>query len=139
VINKLLSKLNDVPQYEKAETSRNREAATLNLLSYAWSFDIVPCFFTSPEWDNRTYYLIPDGNGNWKKTDPRIDGNRVIVINQQQSGYALNLIRIVKYWNRRPTMPSMQSYLLECMLLNYTESLTQCTQFVDINFKSALV
>ena len=138
IINKVISKLSSVPQYKKAEISRNQEAAILNLQTYTWSFDIVPCFFTSPEWDNRTYYLIPDGNGNWKKTDPRIDGDRVSSLNQRHNGYALNLIRIVKYWNRRPTMPSMQSYLLECMLLMHLENINECSKAIDFAFKDAL-
>ncbi len=138
VINKVISKLSSVPQYKKAEISRNQEAAILNLQTYTWSFDIIPCFFTSPDQYCRTYYLIPDGSGNWQKTDPRIDSDHVSSLNQKHNGYALNLIRIVKYWNRRPTMPSMQSYLLECMLLNHLEGSTQCSDYIDIAFRDAL-
>jgi len=69
VINKYISLLRNVPQYEKAEMKRNQEAATLKLSSYDWNFDIVPCFFTKPDIYGRTYYLIPDGKGYWKKTD----------------------------------------------------------------------
>lgn len=124
VVNKFVSKLNNIPNYEKAEIKRNQEAAVLNLISYDWKFDIVPCFFTNPELDNRTYYLIPDGHGNWKKTDPVIDRDRVQKINQSRGGIILNLIRLIKYWNKRQTMPSVSSYLLETMVLDFVENFT---------------
>ncbi|MBE9014794.1 hypothetical protein C7Y66_26940 [Chroococcidiopsis sp. CCALA 051] len=52
VINKFISLLNIIPQYEKAEIKRNMEAATLKLRSYFWTFDLVPCFFTQKDWFN---------------------------------------------------------------------------------------
>lgn len=118
VINKFKKLLGDIPQYEKAEIKRNQEAITLKLTSYDWNFDIVPCFITIEDNNGLTYYLIPDGNGSWKKTDPRLDRDRVTDINQKNDGKVLNAIRIMKYWNKRPIMPSMPSYLLENIVLN---------------------
>lgn len=69
VVNKFVSALKTVPQYRSAETKRNQEAAILQLNSYDWNFDIVPCFFTAPDSTGKSYYLIPDGSGGWKKTD----------------------------------------------------------------------
>ncbi len=134
IVNKIVNKLSDVPQYRNAQIKRNQEAATLNLKSYDWTFDIVPCFFTDIDiYNNRTYYLIPDGKGNWKKTDPRKDRNRAQAINQKHGGYVLNVIRIIKYWNKRPTMPTMSSYLLENLILNYYDNQNNCaSQYVDI-------
>jgi hypothetical protein len=120
LINRVITYLSTVPQYERADIKRNLEAATLKLVSYDWNFDIVPCFITTIDsFTNRNYYLIPDGNGNWKKTDPRKDRDLVSNVNQYHDGNVLNLIRIIKYWNKRPTMPSMGSYLLEALLINY--------------------
>jgi hypothetical protein len=119
LINLFVSLLPKVGQYRNAPINRNGEAAILNLSSYPWSFDIVPCFHTTPETDGRSFYLIPDGNGYWKKTDPTIDKNRVHNINQKNNGRVLDIIRLVKYWNKRPTMPSIPSYLLECFILDY--------------------
>lgn len=48
----------------------------------------------------------------WTKTDPRIDKNRVTDINVKLGGNMLNVVRMVKYWQRRKTMPTMNSYLL---------------------------
>lgn len=139
VINKLISLLNQVPQYEKADIKRNMEAATLNLRSYPWTFDLVPCFFTQKDWFNKDYYLIPDGQGHWKKTDPRIDRNRVTDINQLHDGNLLNVIRLMKYWNKRPTMPSMSSYLIENMILDfYSTQYTKASGYVDLEVPKVL-
>ena len=139
IIDKFVTKLSDVPQYSNAQIKRNLEAATLNLKSYDWVFDIVPCFITSPDLSGKTFYLIPDGKGSWKKTDPRIDKENAININQKHDGNILNIIRIIKFWNKRPTMPSMSSYLLETMILNYYDSkIDKASQFVDLEIAGVL-
>lgn len=140
VINKFVSACSNVPQYSSAEIKRNQEAVVLNLSSYPWSFDIVPCFITSEDCYGKSYYLIPDGNGYWKKTDPRIDKERTTRINQNHDGNILQIIRILKYWNRRATMPTMSSYLLETMILNYYEGQnSKASQFVDVEFANVMV
>jgi hypothetical protein len=135
IVNKFVSLLKTVPQYEKAKDNikRNLEAATLKLKTRSWNFDIVPCFFTQIDLAGKDYYLIPDGNGNWKKTDPRIDQTRVTKINQKHGGNILNLIRLMKYWNERPTMSTMPSYLLENMILNFYSTYNrEVTKYVDL-------
>lgn len=140
VINKFINLLNQVPQYKKAEDiERNKEAATLKLRSYPWTFDLVPCFITQKDWFNKDYYLIPDGQGHWKKTDPRIDRNRVTDINQLHNGNVLNAIRLMKYWNKRLTMPSMSSYLIENMILDfYSKQYTKASGYLDLEVPGIL-
>ena len=139
VINRFVGGLRDVPQYERSEIKRNGSAAVLNLQSYSWSFDIVPGFFTTPEIDGRTYYIIPDGAGHWMKTDPRVDRDRVSELNQRHGGNVLNAVRLIKYWNQRPTMPTMSSYLLECIVLDYYASnASSAVPWVDLEALSLL-
>ncbi|MGB2925321.1 MAG: hypothetical protein WBB82_08470 [Limnothrix sp.] len=139
VINKFIGLLKQVPQYEQADIKRNMEAATLNLKSYSWVFDVVPCFFTQKDYFNKDYYLIPDGQGHWKKTDPRIDRNRVTQINQLHDGNLLNVIRLMKYWNKRPIMPSMSSYLIENMILDfYYTQYTKASGYIDLEVPKVL-
>ena len=134
VINRFISKLKDLNDYKKSEMHKNYEAATLQLKSYTWNYDIVPCF--SPTLD---LYLIPDGNGKWKKTDPRIDANNVSDINQKHKGNVLNVIRVTKYWNRYNSTYTLPSYLLETMILNYYNDLSEKDKYwVDLEFKSIL-
>ena len=130
LINKLVSSLQEIPQYYDAEVHRKQEAATLKLLSYEWNFDIVPAFFTVND-----FYLIPDGNGNWKATDPRIDQTRVSNINQKHNGKVLQLIRTLKYWNNRASMPTIPSYLFENIILNFAERQSELSDYIDFNLR----
>lgn len=141
VVNKFVSLLSGVPQYDRAEIKCNQEAATLKLTSYEWNFDIVPCFYTTEDYLGRTYYLIPDGDGDWKKTDPRKDRDRVQSTNMRHDGNVLNAIRILKYWNRRATMPSMGSYLIENMILDFYDSplATSASKFIDLEIPKLLL
>lgn len=131
LINKLVSSLQEIPQYYNADIHRRQEAATLELLSYEWNFDIVPTFFTV-----NNFYLIPDGNGNWKATDPRIDQARVSNINQQHNGKVLQLIRTLKYWNNRASMPTIPSYLFENIILNFAERQSELSDYIDFNLRN---
>jgi hypothetical protein len=132
VINRFISKLSDLNDYSKSEMHKNHEAATLQLKSYTWNFDIVPCFYT-----DTGVYLIPDGNGKWKNTDPRIDADLVTRINQKHKGNILNVIRLTKYWNRHNSTHTMGSYLLETMILNYYDDLGEKDNYwVDLEFKN---
>lgn len=133
LINMFVKNLRNVSQYGSADINRNQEAATLKLSSYEWNFDVVPCFITTENIYGKTYYLIPDGNGNWKKTDPRLDRERTRNVNTSNCGRVLNIIRASKYWNKRPTMPSIGSYLLENLILDYYENTySEPSQYVDI-------
>lgn len=134
VINRFISKLYELSDYSKAEMHKNHEAATLKLKSYDWNFDIVPCFYCTGD-----FYLIPDGNGNWKKTDPRIDNARTSEINQSQNGHLLELIRLVKYWNNRRITYTISSYMLECMILNRYENMSTSDKWwIDVEFRNTL-
>jgi hypothetical protein len=138
IVNRYVRALQDVPQYSAAAINRRSEAATLKLSSYAWNFDIVPAFITAPDVVGRNYFLIPNGKGHWKKTDPRMDRDRVFAINRFHDGNMLNIVRLVKYWHRRPTMPSMSSYLLECILMDHFENLgAPISQFPDLGLAAA--
>ena len=132
ILNKFKKSLESIYQYRAAEVNRRQEVILLNLVNKDWSFDIAPCFRTA-EVLGKSFYLIPNGTGDWKKADPRIDKERTASINQQNNGRILNLIRVVKYWNSRATMHTMSSYLLENMILNYYQYRTDCSEFVDLS------
>lgn len=138
MINCFIKFLSQVHQYRNAEINRNQEAAVLNLNSYDWKFDIVPCFQSEADSSGKTFYMIPDGKGNWKKTDPRIDRDRVSRINQANSGNVLIVIRLVKFWNKRRNVTTVPSYLLENIVLNYYATRTSCSAWVDIEFLNIL-
>lgn len=122
VINAFVRALGDVPQYEQAAIVRNGSAAVLKLKSYPWTFDIVPGFQTEADASGRSYYVIPDGARHWKFTDPEVDSARMTAINQAHEGNVLHPVRLMKYWNRRPTMPTVPSYAFECLLMSHYDA-----------------
>lgn len=117
VINQLIGAMSGVEAYSKAELHRNQEAATLQLKSYPWNFDIVPCFYTTTG-----FYLIPDGQGHWKNTDPRIDRVRTMSTNQKSNGEALPLIRLMNWWKKEKWGERVSSYMFEQMILDCIEA-----------------
>ncbi len=130
LINKIVSALQQINQYKSADVHRRQEAATLNLTSYEWSFDIVPSFMTTDG-----FYLIPDGQSNWKATNPIIDQNRTTSINQKHNGRVLQLIRTLKYWNRRASMATMPSYFFENLVLSFAEESLSFSEYIDFNLR----
>lgn len=139
VINLFKKNITDIPQYSSAEVHKNYEALTLKLKSYEWNFDIVPCFITRENSEGKTYYIIPDGNGYWKKTDPRIDRDNLSFINQNHGGNVLNVIRLIKYWNRKKSIGINSSYLLENMVINYYKQQgVSCSKYPDIEMEKIL-
>lgn len=129
VIENLKNQLACLSGYSKAEFHRNQEAVTLKMSSYSWNFDIVPCFYTTTG-----FYLIPNGNGNWKKTDPRVDNNRTLTLNKQKDGQVLPWIRIMKYWRNLPNNPwdSLSSYAYEQLLLDLAEQMEFDRSIADL-------
>jgi hypothetical protein len=130
VINRVIGSLNEIDSYKSADIHRNHEAATLQLSSYEWNFDIVPAFFTIND-----FYLIPDGEGAWKATDPRIDQGIISLANQKCDGKVLQTIRTLKYWNRRSLMPTILSYLFEIIVLKFVFNKTELSDYIDFNLR----
>jgi len=130
LVNKLVKSLSTVSNYSNAEIKRNQEAAILNLSSYTWKFDIVPCFYTVSG-----FYLIPDGSGNWKATNPLIDQNNTSTTNINYEGKVLQLIRNLKYWNTNFASPKISSYLFEVIVINFVKSRSMLDNYIDYNIR----
>lgn len=128
ITNKIVQSLNAVEHYKHAAIHRRQEGATLKLNSYEWNFDIIPAFYTTKD-----FYLIPDGAGKWKATDPRIDQRRINSINQKHKGRINQVIRTLKYWSKVSLGKSVSSYMFEILVLNYFDKLDEMHQRFDIN------
>ena len=72
------------------------------------------------------------------KTEPTIEQERLSKINSKHSGRVLDTIRLVKYWNRRGQMPTMASYVLETMIVDYFERTAEASQWIEQRFKNIL-
>ena len=86
-------------------------------------------------WFNTNLYLIPDGNGNWKATDPRIDQDLISSTNQNYNGQVLQLVRTLKYWNRHNSSYIIGSYLYEQFIINFVNSKSELQQWIDFNIR----
>lgn len=138
VINKFKKTLKNVREYSRSDIHRSGEAVVLNLKSKDWSFDIVPCFHTVTESDGRAYYLIPNGSGNWKKTDPIKDKEHVTKTNKENGGRVLDLVRLLKKWNRVKNARTLPSYMLETMVINFADSSQGLSEYIDLRFRDVL-
>ena len=118
VINAIKSELSKAKHYKKADIKKNGEAVTMELASYNWVFDIVPAVPITDGKGGAAYYLIPDGFGNWKATDPRIDDNRINSIDAAHNGAFRQICRLLKYWNNRSVKPRLPSYYFETVVYN---------------------
>ena len=130
LVNKLKSALGNIEHYKAADLHNRGEAVTLSLQSYEWVFDIVPCFHT-----DTNLYLIPDANGNFKATDPRIDQSLITETNQNYSGRLLQLVRTIKIWKSENSINAMGSYLLEQYVINYTKGKTGLSEYIDYDLR----
>lgn len=118
VLNRMRDELSRLPAYRKAEVRRNQQAVVLSLTSYSWSFDIVPAVpVIGGYFSTVLHYVIPDGSGDWMRTDPRKDQTWVTRINQRHNNLFLPLVRVLKHWNvnEAQTKPRLQSYYLEAL------------------------
>jgi hypothetical protein len=114
VLNAIKAGLAAVPNYSKADIKRTGVAVTLNLTSRPWVFDIVPALEVG---DSVKHYLIPNGKGQWMRTDPRIDSTNVTTAAIRHAGKLLPTFRLLKYWNGRTTKPRLGSYYFETLAL----------------------
>lgn len=112
---------------------RDGEAVKLEL-RYDWSFDVVPCFYTV---DN--FFLIPNGYGGWKKTDPREDRDFIQQVNQKHDGNVLPLIRLCKKWFEVKKFETPMSYLIETMVAKHCASKDVLCNRIDCNFINFLI
>ena len=138
VINRFVKKVKGVREYHRSEVHKNGQAAVLNLMSKEWSFDIVPCFYTTTESNGRNYYLIPNGKGNWMKTDPVMDRDKVEDEDARLERRLRLLVRMMKRWNRVKKIPSLESYALETLVVNKCQNKKELCKWPDLMFSSFL-
>jgi len=144
VLNQIKKSIPKVRSYYKADLNRNQQAIILDLLSYSWVYDIVPAVPIASSYDKTTteYYLIPDGTGDWMRTDPRRDTQYLSKVAKGHDGYLLQTMRLLKYWNWRTHKPRLASYHFETLVLNIfanREAITSLPQGVADFFYWATV
>lgn len=138
VLNAVKSALSSVENYYKADIKKNQQAVVLDLLSYTWVFDIVPTVSMRDWAGNVSYYLIPNGSGEWMRTDPTKDQTYITRVNKQHGGELLPVMRLLKAWNGRTYKPRLPSYYFETLALqvfDYADKITYYPSALEYFFK----
>lgn len=128
LLNKLKALLASVPNYQSADKKRNYQAVVLNLKSYTWSFDIVPACEINGVSGCVESFLIPDGSGNWMKTDPRIDKKNITDENQRHDSKFIPTVRLLKYW-KELKYKNILSYYFETLAIQVFRHATPISNF----------
>lgn len=94
---------------------RNWECYSVYLSAYSLNIDCLPYTWVT---DNE-YRLIPSWwqKASWKKTNPRLDEEKLNTLNTEFNGKVKDIIKILKYWNKKKnTSKKFKSYTLECLI-----------------------
>ncbi len=122
---------------------RNWECYSVRLSSYNLSIDCLPYTWVK----NEDYKLIPYwwNNLSWKKTNPRLDEEKLNILNNEFNWKVKWVIKIIKYWNKeKNTTKKFKSYILESLIYravkkncysrySYTEILKEVVQYIYWN------
>lgn len=118
ILDSVRDHLKDLRDLKADSVNRRLQAVRLQLDFRDWNFDLVPAvpIYRGGVLDG---YLIPNGNGDWWKTDPRLDHQQLEKAVERHGELILGLIRMVKYWNAS-TSPRLGSYHLETLVVEAT-------------------
>jgi hypothetical protein len=67
---------------------------------------------------NEEFYLIPDGNNGWIRSNPRIDARIADNLNAYHQGTYKKVVRLIKYWNKIHLNNVIKSYYIELAVCN---------------------
>ena len=81
-------------------------------------FDVVPAFSLKP--DNRfeqDFYLIPDGEDGWIRTNPRLDKQSSDRLNRINARTLRKCVKLSKWWNNENIGGRLKSYYIELAVM----------------------
>lgn len=120
ILNRMKSQITKLHNYKYSSVKRNLQAVTLQLKTQTWNFDLVPAVAVGKVVSGKTvvaHYLIPDGKGEWMRTDPRKNATDTTAANRQHNGLLIPTIRLLKHWNRMTRKPRLSSFYFETLAL----------------------
>jgi hypothetical protein len=107
-----------ISSHDKAVVLDTTVAATSE--SNGITFDVVPCFRLQPHDASPYFYLMPDGQDGWLRTNPRIDSYLSDSLQEYHNKNYRKCVRLLKYWNVNRCNHAFPSYYIE---------LATCLQF----------
>lgn len=94
-------------------------------------------------------YLIPYWWNNlyWKKTNPKIDKEKIDELNQDHEGKLKDVIKIMKFWNKKYNNSRFKSYHFECLIyywfqekcnisMSYIEIIWKILEYIYLNIEN---
>lgn len=122
---------------------RAGEAASI-ILANDLGFDVVPCFSLKPRSIiQESFYLIPDGNDGWIRTNPRIDTQMSELLHVANNKTLRKAVKLFKWWNGQFIGGRVDSYFAELAVMRAFEALnrsgrmlTAVPEAVDVAFKA---
>lgn len=115
------------------EQSRNWECYTAFFASYNLTIDCVPSIqlksgdYLIPYWWNNLF---------WKKTNPRIDKVKIDKLDKVYGWKLKDIIKILKYWNKKYNNSRFKSYHLECLIYYWFQAKCNiCMSYIEIIWK----
>lgn len=112
-----------------SNVKRDGQALNIWLSSYDIGLDLVPSFTTK----DKDYYLIPSGHGKntWLKTNPQKDEEIVNELDKRHNGLLKDIIRVVKYWNKKKNKNRLRSYHIEAIAVNVFQHQSSIRSYIE--------
>lgn len=110
--------------YYPSTTRIRRAGEAVNITTTAFGFDIVPCFALRPHTPfESAFYLIPDGNDGWIRTNPRLDHDVSSRLQSQNAKTHRPAVKLLKWWNLNRFATKFGSYYIELAIMRALDSL----------------
>lgn len=89
-------------------------------------FDVVPCFSMKPHnaWEG-PFYMIPDGDGGWIRTNPRLDQEVSDRLHRNNGRTLRRGVKLFKWWNDEFLGGAVESYYAELAVMRAFEQHNQ--------------
>lgn len=95
-------------------------------------YDIVPCFSMSPDnTSEQSFYLMPNGTGNWIHTNPKIDAEIAEKLHSANSKTYRKVVKLIKYWNKEKFKSTLPSYYIELAIAKIYLNKNSNREFVN--------
>jgi len=114
------------------KTRVRRAGEAVNVEMSDLGFDIVPCFLlrlNDPQ--SPDIYVIPDGKGGWKETNPRIDTAISSHLHATNGEFFRPAVKLVKWWNTERFTGQLSSYYVELAIMRSFLHNNQADHFIS--------
>lgn len=132
--------LRQVASFDTADITRDGAAVRLKLVTAPWRFDLVPAVDVIAGPGGVGFFLMPNGQGAYRRADPQKESDASTLANQRHHGLLLPLIRLIRYWNTGASCPTLPAYYLETIVLKsfaFQVPLTGLPEGLKIFFQQA--